>query len=284
DEVGAGEVAEGGGEHVDEAGEGPEREQQQGAEGVQLEQEGGAGHQVGVRLEVEHGAEPGGDGLAVVVAAADDVRGHGGGQAQSDGHGQRQVHRLVVDGGGGEHGADGAAPVDQDDHAADGGDPGGHAEDDREDVVGVLADAGGLGPALRDEQPADVAQQDQQDAEVEQGAADAQQPPLVELGGAGGPAELVVAVAPDVAEDEHGEADVRQDDPQQDAAGAGLDGQGQRVGGSGHRGPPAGGTGGNCGGAEGSRPTCASGGPSAARRATASRSSPAGAGRVAETE
>ena len=60
-----------------------------------------------------------------------------------------------------------------------------------------------------------VAEEDAEDAEVEQRAADAQQPVLVELRGAGGPAELVVAVAPDVADDEDRQADVRDDHPQE---------------------------------------------------------------------
>ena len=57
----------------------------------------------------------------------------------------------------------------------------------------------------------DVAEEDPDDAEVEQRAADPQQPVLVELGGPGGPAELVVAVTPQVAHDEGREADVGED-------------------------------------------------------------------------
>ncbi len=249
DDVGAGEIAQGCREHVDEPGEGPGGEEQQGAQGVQLEEDRDAGHQVRVGLEVEDRAEPGGDGLAVVVAPADEVGRDRRGQAQHDGHRQGEVHGLVVDGGGREDGAHGAPPVDQDGQSPEGADARGGAEGHGEDVVGVLADAHGLRPALGDDQSADVPDQHQQDPEVEQRAADAQQPPFVELRGAGGPAELVVAVAPDVSEDEHREADVGQHDPQQDAAGAGLHRQGDMLWGRGHRGPPAGGTGGWCGGA-----------------------------------
>ena len=78
-------------------------------------------------------------------------------------------------------------------------------------VVGVLADPHRVGPRLRDQQADDVAADDPEHAEVEQRAADAQQPVLVELGGAGGPAELVVAVAPQVADDEGGQAEVGDD-------------------------------------------------------------------------
>ena len=63
-----------------------------------------------------------------------------------------------------------------------------------------------LGPGLRDHQAADVADEDHQDAEVEQRRADPQQPRLVQLGGPGGPAELVVAVAPDRAADQRSPA------------------------------------------------------------------------------
>ena len=98
----------------------------------------------------------------------------------------------------------------------------------------------------------------------------AQQPALVELGRAGGPAELVVAVAPVVADHEDRDGDVGHRDEQ------------DRVGGA-HRTPPAG-SGMYSGGANGARPTCSSGGPAAARRATASCSSPRNAGSVAQTD
>ena len=107
--------------------------------------------------------------------------------------------------------------------------------------------------------------------EVEQEHRRPQPPALEELGGARGPAELVVAVAPDVPDHEHGHGGVGQDDPQQQVDAA-------------HRRPPgiapaqaAGarrtGSGITSGGAKGSRPTDSPGGPSRARRRSSSRSS-----------
>ena len=109
------------------------------------------------------------------------------------------------------------------------------------------------------------------------GLPEPQQPVLVELGGPGGPAELVVAVAPEVADHERRQAHVRDDHPQERVhqRAPGNDGIG-----SGARpvGRPAGL---NSGVANGARPTSSSGGPSAASRRTASRSSPRSGGSVA---
>ena len=93
--------------------------------------------------------------------------------------------------------------------------PGDAAEEQRVEVVEPLADADGLGPRLGDDEAADVPDEDEQDAEVEERRADAQQARLVELGRAGRPAELVVAVAPDGAADEARDAEVGQDAPQE---------------------------------------------------------------------
>ena len=93
--------------------------------------------------------------------------------------------------------------------------------------------------------PTDVPDDHDEQAEVEQRAADPQQPRLVELRGAGGPAELVVAVAPDRAADQDGEHDVGQHAPEQDVAPASsrwLQSGGSRRG-------------------VGSSPTCSRGGP-----------------------
>ena len=104
--------------------------------------------------------------------------------------------------------------------------PGDRAQSDRDGVVGGLADPDGArSNDFGDQDAADVAERDQQDAEVEQRAAQAQQAALVELGGAGGPAELVVAVPPVVAHHEDGDRDVGDDDPEDDvdrAGGAGA--------------------------------------------------------------
>ena len=72
-----------------------------------------------------------------------------------------------------------------------------------------------LGPRLRDDQPADVPDDHEQQAEVEQRRADPQQPRLVQLRRARRPAELVVAVAPDRAADQDRDHDVREHAPQQ---------------------------------------------------------------------
>src|SRR5690606_23031248 len=77
------------------------------------------------------------------------------------------------------------------------------------------ADAQGVRPQLRDDQTDDVTGEHTEHAEVEQGAADAQQLALVELRGAGGPPELVIAPAPDVPDDEGRQAQVRNDDPEE---------------------------------------------------------------------
>ena len=78
--------------------------------------------------------------------------------------------------------------------AGQGGDPGDRAERDGLDVIGLLAQPDRAGPGLRDHQADDVAEDHHQDAEMEHRAADPQQPCLVELRRAGGPAELVVPV------------------------------------------------------------------------------------------
>src|SRR6266545_2427895 len=156
DDVGAGEIAEGHGEDVDQAAEGPEGEQHPGGEHVQLETPGGGLDQVCVGLEVEDGAEVGGDGFAVVVRVAGEVAEHGGGEAEHDGADQQDVHELVVAGGGGKHRADGAAAVDQDGGAGQGADAGRGAQSHGGDVVGGFADPDGRGPGLGDEQAADV--------------------------------------------------------------------------------------------------------------------------------
>src|SRR6478736_8397456 len=76
-----------------------------------------------------------------------------------------------------------------------------------------------------------MATDDTQHPEVEQRAADAQEPVLVELGGPGRPAELVVAVAPPVADDEACQAEVGDDDEQElvHRRAPGKDGMGSRV-------------------------------------------------------
>ena len=115
---------------------------------------------------------------------------------------------------------------------------------------------------------------------MEQRAADPQQPVLVELGGAGGPAELVVAVAPEVADHERRQAQVGNDHPEEDVhQRAPRERRHRQRRGSVRQGGP----GSKAGVAYGVRPTSSSGGPSAASRRTASRSSPWSGGSVAVT-
>ena len=116
---------------------------------------------------------------------------------------------------------------------------------------------------------------------MEQRAADPQQPVLVQLGGPGGPAELVVAVSPDVADHEGRQAQVGKDHPQEfgHARTPGKVG----VGSSTVRCRSVGAPGLNWGLANGDSPTSSSGGPAIASRRTASRSSPRSGGSVADT-
>src|SRR5690606_26871191 len=109
----------------------------------------------------------------------------------------------------------------------------------------------------------DVADDHHEEAEVEQRAADAQQPRFVQLRGAGGPAELVVAVPPDRAEDQDRDHHVRQHAPQQDVEGA-------------HRGPPG-------GKGASSSPTCSCGGPVRASARAPATSAGEGPGSSAHT-
>ena len=94
----------------------------------------------GVGVEGEERAVPDRDAFAVVVLAADvqDRAGDGVPHAQHDHGGEEGVHHLVHRRGGREHGADGAAAVDQDGHADDGHQPGDEAAGDGDHVVGVV--------------------------------------------------------------------------------------------------------------------------------------------------
>src|SRR5699024_6286682 len=71
------------------------------------------------------------------------------------------------------------------------------------------------GPPLRYEQPHHVPHDHHEQAEVEEGTADPQQPGLVQLRGTRGPTELVVTVTPDQSTDQEDEHHVGQDPPQQ---------------------------------------------------------------------
>src|SRR5262249_9182549 len=101
----------------------------------------------------------------------------------------------------------------------DGGErPGGRGEP----AVGAFRDADGAGPGLGDQDADDVAGDGREGAVVKDRRAPLEQPALLQLGGPAGPAELVVAPAPDVADDEHAERQVGQAHPQEDFEGAGI--------------------------------------------------------------
>ena len=160
--------------------------------------------------------------------------------------------------------------------------PASEAAGDGDHVVGVLADPDRVGPRLRHQQADDVAADDAEHPEVEQRAADPQQPVLVELGGPGGPAELVVAVAPpgDRPRRSSGTGRGRRRRGTRSSAGSWERRHGQQ---GGRGAAPVAAPGLNCGLANGASPTSSSGGPSAASRRTASRSSPRSGGSVAVT-
>jgi hypothetical protein len=82
-------------------------------------------------------------------------------------------------------------------------------------VVEGVADPDGLRPRSRHEDAEHVPADGGEDPEVEEVAPDVEQTPFEELRGAGGPSVLIAAVAPDMADDEGGEADVRNDDPEE---------------------------------------------------------------------
>jgi len=92
------------------------------------------------------------------------------------------VHRLVHGRRRAEHRGGGPAPVDQQRHSDHRGQTRQQSDADGHGVVCRLGDSDSIGPALRDGQTHDVAGEDGEDAEVEQGAAPAQQSALVELG------------------------------------------------------------------------------------------------------
>src|ERR1019366_7074435 len=127
----------------------------------------------------------------------------------------------------------------------------------RDRVIGGFADPGRAGRRLGHQDPEHVAADDEQDAEVKQRRAEPQQAALIQLAGPGGPAELVVAVAPDMAEHEYGDGHVRGDDPRR---------------------PPM-----YSGGANGSRPPSSAGGPVRASSSARCRSRGAASGRTPRT-
>ena len=184
--------------------------------GVDLVRQRRRRHRLAVGLQDEDRAEPHRHRLAVVVRLADQAGAdQGGGQPGDDRQDQHRVHQLVVPGGRHEHRTLGAPPVDQDRRPAERGQPGDRAERDGLDVVGLLAQPDRAGPGLRNHQADDVAEDHHQNAEMKQRAADPQQPAFVELRRSGGPAELVVPVAPPGADHQDRDGHVRHDVPEQ---------------------------------------------------------------------
>ena len=170
---------------------------------------------------------------------------------------QQRVDGEVDVGRGERDAADARAAVDEDRETEQGGASGERAGDRRDEVIGVFVDPDRARRALRDQDPQHMAADRGERAVVKQRASPLEQSPLEQLGGAGGPSELVVAVAPDVAEDEDRDRDVRDHDPQEDVAGA-------------HR--RASTVGMTSGGANGSSPTSSCGGPCASNRSRLNRS------------
>src|SRR5262249_6561304 len=90
----------------------------------------------------------------------------------------------------------------------------------REPAVDVLRDPDRMRPGFRDQDAEDVSGDRGKGAVVEDRGAPFQQPPLLELGRAAGPAGLVVPPPPDGSDGEDDERQVWQYDPPEDLQGA----------------------------------------------------------------
>ena len=199
---------------MDQAGEGPDRQEQEARDDVELEGDRHVDHELGARLEDQHRAQPGADRLAVVVAVGvGELVEDRGGRAQQNRDDEEAVHDQVVAGGGQAHALDDDASVDEPGQAHD-------RQDGREgshvggaQVVHVLGDAQHLGDVLGYQEPDDVTAHHHEEAQVEQGGGQAQDAGLVPLRGAGGPAELVGAPPPDHACHQQHQAGVGQGHP-----------------------------------------------------------------------
>ncbi len=228
---------------------------------MELEDEGdvGAGHQLRLGIEDQQVPEPRTDRLAVVdrVAEVRDRRQHPGHdpdrQEPEDDHvGARRRHPDA---------REPDPPVDEEDEAdADRG-AGAEPADDRDHVVGLVADAHRCRPRARHEDPEDVTADRGEDAEVEDRARVFQRPALEELSRPRPPAVLVGPVAPPGPDDEDRHRRVRED-PVEEQRALAHDGTSR---------PPTSGipapgssTGITSGGANGSSPTSSAGGPEAA--------------------
>src|SRR6185503_10336589 len=218
---------------------------------VRLEQEGRADHQIALRLQRKHAAEPGRDGLPVVVLVHEPAD-EGAEHPEQDRDEEERVHDPVARERGRSDAVDLQAPVDEH-HGTEAQEQAGRAaEDHRHPVVEVLGDPDRARPRLRDEDPDHVTADDAEHPEMEREAADEEQTPLEELRRARRPGVAVAAVAPYVPDDEARQRDVRQQHPEERVEAA-------------H--PP---TSASSGAPKGSSPTSSAGGPSSARRRASS--------------
>src|SRR6185437_1776987 len=163
---------------------------------------------------------------------------------------------------------------DQDPRADEHAEGGDRAGDPGEAGVDAFRDAQGLGDRFRDEDAEHVPADGGEGGVVKQRGAPFEQPAFLELGGAAGPAELVVAPPPDVPDDEGDHRGVGQDDPPPEVPAA-------------HRGSPRLPLR-NSGGAKGATPTGSSptssvGGPSVISRRTSAAWRAVSGGRPAQT-
>src|SRR5262245_33607610 len=222
DDVGAPQVPQRIAPGVHEAAERPDRPDGPGGGGVYLVDDGRGGHGGYVGLAGKQAAEPGGHGRAVVVSVAEQVDGDRGQDAGQDDD-QEQDQRDVVDGGGGSPDPGDEQPAAGQHHdPADDQDGGERPCGRGEPAVGAFRDADGAGPGLGDQDADDVAGDGREGAVVKDRRAPLEQPALLQLGGPAGPAELVLAPAPDVADNEHAERQVGQAHPQEGFEGAGI--------------------------------------------------------------
>jgi len=199
---------------MNERTERPEREQRHDAHRVDLVDQRRVRHLSGVRGHHEDSPEPRRDGLAVVVAAAEQVRAHRGVHARGEHdcqqhEGQRPQGRSRVSR------ASGTQAASHEHHKAGDRDRSRRGtQGDRDNVIRVLGYAGGLRDRLRHEDADDVAADDRQQTDVEEDYADA--PPGWRGLALGARRERQFAgpVAPDVPDDERRQAGVRNDEPQ----------------------------------------------------------------------
>ena len=107
------------------------------------------------------------------------------------------------------------AAVEQAGEAEEDGQSGDGTWNGREQVVGVIVDTDSASPRLGECQAHEMADDDKDHAPVEERGRQAQQLGLIDLGGVGGPAELVGAPPPEYADDECGDGQPRERTPEE---------------------------------------------------------------------